>query len=229
MKLIIFDLDQTLVDFLSIHEEAVRRLFKKSFGVDIRLAEIDFSGKSLIENFNELARLKDIHEDIIEKRRNQLLQSYEATFAASLPRDAATYVLPGVKELLGELSKTDHVVVLYTGDSREIAHPVLRATGLSTYFKFCFYGTEVKTRADMVRLAIDKAEQTTGQEFGAKNIVIIGDSLRDVECGRVFGALIIAVATGSHSQEELLKAGADNVFDDLKDYRKVLDIIAAGS
>jgi phosphoglycolate phosphatase len=225
MKLVIFDLDQTLVDFLSIHEEAARRLFKKFFGVDARLTEIDFSGKSLIENFNDLARLKNIHEDEIEGKRSQLLASYEATFTASLPRDAARYVLPGVKELLGELSKTEHIVVLYTGDSREIVHRVLRATGLSSYFKFCFYGTEVKTRADMVRRALDKAGQATGQEFGAKSIVIIGDSVRDVECGRVFGALMIAVATGSHSREELLKAGADYVFDDLEDYRKVLAII----
>jgi beta-phosphoglucomutase-like phosphatase (HAD superfamily) len=75
MKLIIFDLDQTLADFLSVHEEATRRLFKQFFDVDARLTEIDFAGKSLIENFSELARLKDIPEDIFRRRINQLLES----------------------------------------------------------------------------------------------------------------------------------------------------------
>ena len=225
MKLVIFDLDQTLVDFLPVHDEAARRLFKKFFGVDARLTEIDFSGKSLIENFNELARLKAIAGDAIEGKRDQLLESYEAAFGESLPREAARYILPGVKELLGGLSKTDHIVVLYTGDSPGIVHLVLRATGLGAYFKFCFYGTDVEKRTDMVALAIDKAEQSSGQEFRNKNIVIIGDSVRDVECGRAFGALMIAVATGVHSQEELLKAGADYVFENLRDHTKVLKLI----
>ena len=51
MKLIIFDLDQTLVDFLSVHDEVTRRLFKTLFNVDVRLSEIDFAGKSLNDNF----------------------------------------------------------------------------------------------------------------------------------------------------------------------------------
>ncbi len=139
MKLIIFDLDQTLVDFLSVHDEVTRRLFKKFFNVDARLTEIDFTGKSLTENFSELARLKDIPEDVLQRRSNQLLESYETTFGESLPRDAAKYILPGVRELLSELSKTDHIVALYTGDSSKIVNQVFRATGLGRYFKFCFY------------------------------------------------------------------------------------------
>jgi phosphoglycolate phosphatase len=225
MKLVIFDLDQTLVDLLFVHDEAARRLFKKFFGVDARLTEIDFSGKSLIENFNELARLKDIPGDAIEGKRNQLLESYEAAFGESLPREAERYILPGVKELLSGLSKTENFVVLYTGDSPGIVRLVLRATGLGSFFKVCFCGTEVEKRTDMVALAIDSAEQSSGQEFRNKNIVIIGDSVRDVECGRAFGALVIAVATGSHSQEELLGERPDYVLNNLKDYRKVLEII----
>jgi phosphoglycolate phosphatase len=225
MKLIIFDLDQTLVDSLSFHDEAVQRLFRKLFGVDARLTEIDFSGKSLIENFRELARLKGVPMDAIEGKGDQLLETYEVTFGESLPRDATQYILPGVRDLLGKLSKTDHIVVLYTGDSRQIVHLVLRATGLGKYFKFCFYGTEVEKRTDMVRLAVDRAKQSARQDFRNKDIVIIGDSVRDIECGRAFGAVVVAVATGAHSQEELLKAGADYVFDNLKDCRKVLTII----
>jgi len=225
MKLVVFDMDQTLVDFLPVHDEAARRLFKEFFGVNARLSELDFSGKSLIENFNELARLKNIREDAFQGRRKQLLQTYETAFGESLPRNATKYILPGVKKLLNGLSKTDHVVALYTGDSREIVNQVFRATGLGRYFKFRFYGTEVESRTDMIRLAIAEAKKLTGQRFEGKNLVIIGDSVRDVECGKAFGALIIAVATGVHSQEELREAGADYVFGNLRDYRKVLQAI----
>jgi len=229
MKLIIFDLDQTLVDFLSVHDEVTRRVFKEFFNVDARLTEIDFTGKSLTENFTELARLKDIPEDVLQKKSSQLLESYETTFGESLAQDTAKYVLPGVKELLDELSKTDHIVVLYTGSSSRIVDHVFRVTGLGRYFKFCFYGTEVETRSDMVRLAISEAEKSTSWQFRHKNIVIIGDSVRDIECGKLFSALTVAVATGFHSKGELLKAGPDYLFDNLKDYREVLKAIGCRS
>jgi phosphoglycolate phosphatase len=225
MKLIIFDLDQTLVDFLSVHDEVTRRLFKRLFNVDAKLAEVDFAGKSLTENFRELARLKNIPEDVFQKKSHQLLEGYDTAFSESLPNDATKYVLPGARELLSELSRTDNIVALYTGDSPGIVSQVLRATDLGRYFRFCLYGTEVETRADMVRLAIQKAEKMTGQQFEDKNIVIIGDSVRDIECGKLFHALTIAVATGFHSKVQLSTAGADYLFDNLKDYQKVLKAV----
>ena len=158
MKLVIFDLDQTLVNFLSVHDKVTRRLFKRFFNVDIGLTEIDFTGKSLTENFSELSRLKNIPEDVFQKNSQQLLESYESTFGESLPNDATKYVLPGARELLSELSKTDNVLALYTGDSPAIVRHVFHATDLGKYFRFCFYGTEVENRADMVRMAVQKAE-----------------------------------------------------------------------
>jgi phosphoglycolate phosphatase-like HAD superfamily hydrolase len=226
MKLIIFDLDQTLVDFMSVHDEATQILFKEFFNIDARLTDIDFAGRSLNDSFRELARLKNIPEDIFQKKSQQLLESYETAFSKSLPKDAAKYILPGAKELLRELSKTDHIIVLYTGDSSGIVNSVFRATNLGKYFKFCLYGTEVKARADMVRLAIEKAGKLTGQEFRGRNIVIIGDSTRDIECGKLFHALTIAVATGFHSKVQLSAAGPDYLFADLKDCREVLRAIA---
>ena len=227
MKLIIFDLDQTLVDFISVHNEVTQRLFKMFFDLDVRLTNIDFAGKSLNESFHELASLNNIPEDVFREKSHQLLESYETTFGESIPEDASKYILPGAQELLSELSKTDNIVVLYTGDSLGIVSHVFRATNLGKFFRFCLYGTEVENRADMVRLAIEKAERLTGREFKDKNIVIIGDSIRDIECGRQFNALTIAVTTGFHSEEELSKAGPDYLLKDLRDYRKVLETIGS--
>jgi phosphoglycolate phosphatase len=106
---------------------------------------------------------------------------------------------------LSELSKGDHIIALYTGDSPGIVNSAFRATNLGKYFEFCLYGTEVETRADMVRLAVEKAEKLTGQEFRDKDVVIIGDSTRDIECGKLFNALTIAVATGF----QMTRDGAD--------------------
>jgi phosphoglycolate phosphatase len=225
MKLVIFDMDQTLVDFTAIHDKATQELFKQCFGVDARLTEIDFTGRSLTENFLELAKLKNIPEDKIRQKSKILLDTYETSFSKNIPHHASRYVLPGVKQLLEELSSMGHLVILYTGDSEAIVSQVLKASGLGKYFKFSLYGTEAKTRADMARLAIKRAERLTSRKFRDKDVVIIGDSIRDIECGKEINALTIAVATGFHSAEELQKLKPDYLFDNLKDYQKVLKAI----
>ena len=103
MKLIIFDLDQTLVDFIAVHDEAVYRLFKTFFGVETRLTEIDFAGRSLTENFIELGRLKGVPEELLREKSRELVERYEQIFAASIPQNAHRYILPGARELLDEL------------------------------------------------------------------------------------------------------------------------------
>jgi phosphoglycolate phosphatase len=225
MKLVIFDLDQTLVDLISVHNAAIQELFKSYFGANASLSEIDFAGRSLTENLAELARLKGIAHDEFEEKSKSLLESYENTFQAKIPPVASNYILPGVKPLLEELSKTRNLIVLYTGDSPGITKLVLEATGLGKYFMFSVYGTEAKSRVDMARLAIKKAEQLTGTRFKSKDIVIVGDSVHDVECGKQLNAITIAVATGFHSVEELTNKKPDYLFKNLEDYWKVLKII----
>ena len=225
MKLVIFDLDQTLVDLISVHDATVKELFKSHFGVDASLREIDFAGKSLTENMAELARLKGIVRSKFTEKSKSLLESYEKIFQAKIPPTASNHILPGVKPLLEELSKTGNFVVLYTGDSPGVTQRVLEVTGLGKYFKFSVYGTEANSRVDMARLAIKKADQLTGAKFEGKDIVIIGDSVRDVDCGKKLNALTIAVATGFHSEEELTSRKPDYLFKNLNDYRKVLKTI----
>jgi len=225
MKLVIFDLDQTLVDLISVHDATIQELFKSYFGVNASLREIDFAGRSLTENLAELARLKGIVHSEFTGKGSLLLERYEKIFQAKIPPAASNYILPGVKPLLDELSKTSNLIVLYTGDSPGVTQRVLEATGLGKYFKFSVYGTEAKSRVDMARLAIKKAEQLTGARFKGKDIVIIGDSVRDVECGKQLNALTIAVATGFHSEQELLSKKPDYLFENLDNYQKVLNII----
>lgn len=225
MKLVIFDLDQTLVELISIHDAAIKELFKTYFGVDASLREIDFAGRSLTENIAELARLKGIPHSEFTKKSTLLLERYEKIFQEKIPPSASDYILPGVKPLLDELSKTGNFIVLYTGDSPGVTRSILEVTGLDKYFRVSVYGTEAKSRVDTARLAIKKAEKLTGVRFNGKDVVIVGDSVRDVECGKQLNALTIAVATGFHSEKELLSKKPDYLFKNLENYWKVLEII----
>ncbi len=225
MKLVIFDLDQTLVELTDVHARLTHDELRRFFGIDAELAEVDYAGRTLTDSWHRLARLHGVPEQTFHEKIGEFLKAYDADFPSVLPPDPATYVLPGARELLDALARTDSMLVLYTGDSPGVARAVLGATGLDRYFAFRFFGTEVAERADMVRNAIKAAEQRTGRTFSGKDIVIVGDSIRDVGCGRVFSARTIAVATGFYSKQDLAAAGPDHLVDSLRDYQAVLKLI----
>jgi phosphoglycolate phosphatase len=227
VKLIIFDLDETLVDFLQLHNDVTNRVLKKFFGVEAWLTEVEHAGRSQRDVMRELAGLKGVPGDVFDTKADRVLDEFGIEFAASMPADVTGRILPGAEELLTTLSQTDNVLALYTGDAPGVVDAVFRATGFGRYFAYRFSGTQVERREDMVKLAIKKAEADTGVEFMGKDVVIIGDSVRDVECGQIFNALTIGVASGSYSAEELVRAGAYIVVSSLKEERTILDAIGA--
>lgn len=228
MKLVVFDLDQTLVDAIEVHDRSTQQLFEHIYGVAARLTEIDFAGRSLLENFRELARTRGLPQAEIDEREEEVLRLYEDTFSENLARDGADHLLPGVKDLLAALAAGDRVLALYTGDSRRVGEALLKAAGLDGYFSVRVFGTEAPTRADMLRLAIDRAASLTRTEFMGRDVIVVGDSVRDVEAGKKVGTATIAVATGFHSRAELSAAGPDHLFQDLSSSEEVLQAIRAG-
>jgi phosphoglycolate phosphatase-like HAD superfamily hydrolase len=59
----------------------------------------------------------------------------------------------------------------------------------------------------------------------AADVVVVGDTPRDVACAHAHGARVVAVATGEYSADQLRTAGADVVFDDFSETASVLDAI----
>jgi phosphoglycolate phosphatase len=226
VKLVIFDLDQTLVDVFQTHDRAVALAFEEFFGKkDTSLEQLDYAGRSLLESFGELARLHAVPAADFEPRRFELLSRYEDNFVAGYPADPTPYILPGVTALLAALEARGDYLALYTGDSARVAQAMLTASKLDGYFRRFFYGTEFSTRLDMVRRVIETAEADTGGKFNGPDVVIVGDSVRDVACARAAGALGIAVATGLHTPAQLEAAGTDHLLADLADTQGVMNLI----
>jgi phosphoglycolate phosphatase-like HAD superfamily hydrolase len=123
------------------------------------------------------------------------------------------------------LARAGHILALYTGDSRPVAEKMLEASGMEHYFRLRFFGTEVALRTDMVKLAIEAAGKLAGRSFGSHEVVIIGDSVRDIEAGQAFGVRTILVATGAYTMDELRSRGADYVFPDVSDYHRVITAV----
>ncbi len=221
MKLIIFDLDQTIIEMHKFHNKVTMLTFKKVFGVNAWLTEIDFAGKSIEKDLEELALLKKIPKKEIKKKLPKALKLYGKIFLSIMPKDIMPYVLPGAENLIKELHKAKkNMLVLVTGDERIMAEKVLSRARLLKYFRFMVTGEKEKSRIRLTKQAIKKAKARAKIE----KTWIIGDSIHEVESGKALKVNVISILTGFHSKAQLEKAGAKNIFKNLKD-KRILKLI----
>jgi len=222
-KLILFDVDQTLVDALAHHNVAYKKAFKEVFNVDAQLTDIKFAGKIVPNIIRELGELKGIPKDVVKSKLTEAIERVESFFKESVDKGEIK-VLPGVRELLEKLKERNYILGVVTGNPEGITQSILEKGKLKGYFDIFAYGSEDKSRVELVGLAIAEAGRKFSTKFYGKDVVIVGDSIHDIECGKPHGSLTIAVTTGFYSKEELMKHSPDYLFKDLAD-PKILEVL----
>jgi phosphoglycolate phosphatase-like HAD superfamily hydrolase len=147
----------------------------------------------------------------------QVMARYLTRLAEELAA-ATVEVLPGVRAVLASLAERGALVGLATGNVLGGARLKLEAAGLWDQFPFGGFGSDAAERAELVRVAIERAERLAGQAIDRASIAVIGDTPRDVAAARAVGARAVAVATGMHDVATLEAAGADEVHATLASY-----------
>jgi phosphoglycolate phosphatase-like HAD superfamily hydrolase len=143
---------------------------------------------------------------------------------------AKGHMLPGADAALAALSRTPGVVQsVLTGNVKPNAILKLATFGLDPHINFEVgaYGSDDGNRPNLVRLARQRASSLLKLDLDESSTVLVGDSLRDVEAGRIGGARVVAVATGRTDADALHEAGAETVLADLADTDSVLRAVLA--
>ena len=136
-------------------------------------------------------------------------------------------IMPGVRPLLDALSARDDIhLALLTGNYRAGAQLKLQYFDLWRYFRGGAFGDAAPERNRLLPRAVEHVAESGGPTVAPCDAIVVGDTPLDVACARASGARSIAVATGSHSVEQLRAAGADAVFEDLIDTDAVLRALA---
>lgn len=227
-RLVLFDIDGTLMLLDNVANNAFKAMTRELFGVEASIFDVRCSGKtdSLILEEVMLARGFNHHE--IQAKKNLAFDRYCFYFERYLENGDGYRIYPGVIPLLENLSSNLSIYLgLLTGNVEFTAWKKLQKANLQKYFSFGAFGNESRVRSELVGIALSRAQEKFGILFRGKEIIIIGDSVHDVNCGKGYGARSIAVATGFHTKEELLRAEPDVLFDDLSDTDSVLKVILA--
>lgn len=227
MKLVLFDIDGTLLWTDGAGRRAIQDALREIFGAT-GPADHRFDGKTDPQIVRELMRHVGHDDERIDGSLERLFGMYVDRLRVELRNPAhPPKLLPGVHELLDALAATDEVVLgLLTGNLVEGARAKLEAVGIGMErFVVGAFGSDHERRPELPAIARRRANDLLDVDFSGRDIVVIGDTPDDMTCGRDVGAKPIGVATGRYSVRELLDHGAHAAFADLSDTDAVLTAI----
>jgi phosphoglycolate phosphatase-like HAD superfamily hydrolase len=228
-KLVLWDVDLTLVQMGPVGRELYAAAFEQATGCPLRSRRPEMAGRLEPEIFREAVRAHDLDPAAHPFARfaEALAAAYAARSGELRERGRA---LPGAEAALAALAGTPVVQTVLTGNVRPVAIVKLAAFGLDRYLdlEVGAYGSDDHRRANLVGVAQQRAGARHGVTFDAAVTVVIGDTPHDVAAGREGGALVVAVATGRSSEAVLREAGADVVLPDLTDTAALLTAVVAG-
>jgi len=228
-RVVLFDIDGTILWSDGAGRRAVFQSLEEHFGKS-GPGEHRFDGKTDPQIVRELMRHAGVADADIDARLDEVLDRYLALLHDELAGgDHGRHVFPGVRELLDALESRDDVVVgLLTGNIHQGAHAKLSAVGIDPErFAVGAFGSDHHHRPELPEIARGRAERMLGHPVSGRDVVVIGDTPADVECGVSIGARAIGVATGRYSVDELRACGAAAVFPDLTDTAAVVRAILA--
>jgi phosphoglycolate phosphatase-like HAD superfamily hydrolase len=228
VKLVLFDVDGTLLTASGAGRRALDRALRDVYGTAGPIDAYDFRGGTDPQIVRDLLSLAGLDSGAIRAREAALYQRYEVLLQEEVGDGRGVSVYPGIRELVEALVKhPDAVVGLLTGNIEAGARIKLRPTGLWPHFRLGAYGSDDGDRTRLPGVAAGRAETLMGRPFEGPDTVIIGDTPRDIGCARAFGARAIAVATGWHTVDDLAVHRPDHVFVDLSDRERALAAILA--
>jgi phosphoglycolate phosphatase-like HAD superfamily hydrolase len=225
-KLILWDIDGTLIVSHGAGFRAMERALTERFGLKCDMRTIDWAGRTDSWIAGEVLRVVGL--PVTPQNVHDYLEAYLETLPLELRDGRPGQVLPGILELLETIRQTpDTIQGLLTGNLERGAKLKLTHFNVWHYFEFGAYADDSPLRNDLGPHALRRAKERHAIEFAPKNTFIIGDTPHDIECGKVIGAKTIAVATGKYRVAELAAHEPTAVFPDFADTAAFLRVIAA--
>ena len=217
---LLFDIDGTLLQSHGVGRRAVEATLADTFGQAFDTSSISFSGKTDRQIFRQILALaaENGHQvDDPDAAREQFGTAYAQRMHDTLA-DAHVEALPGALDLVRGLARDGAEMGLLTGNLEPLAYAKVGRIALGrAEFPFGAFGSDDEDRNALPAVAVERAAAHLGRAVDPAEVVVIGDTPRDVACARAGGCVAVAVATGHYNASEL--SDADLVLDTLEAFR----------
>ncbi len=224
MRILLFDIDGTLLLTNGGGNGALQLAIENEFGLASACTNIDFSGRtdrSLLVEILQRNGLESSHEN-----QTRLRGCYADVFPEVL-RQRGGRVLPGATDLLHRLShRPELLCYVMTGNLQETATQKLRHFGLDQFFRGVFGGDHDHERDHLARRTADALVDRYG-DSATDDMIVVGDTPADIRCGHAIGAKVVAVCTGNFDRDSLEAEHPMSVHDDMSDVTAIYEILTA--
>ena len=225
-KLVLFDIDGTLISSGKGALASLKRAIEKHAGKEPEVLYHDTAGKTDRLIIRNLLRKISVEENRIPAMTVEIVRSYLEILPHLYNKENDARMFPGAGDIVRSLhQRRDIVLGLITGNVEEGARIKLNPFGLNQYFAFGAFGSDAIERDDLPSIARMRAEKFCPEGFDGDRVVIVGDTIHDVTCGRGIGARAIAVVRREENRKEILDAAPYFVCSGFDDYKTVIERI----
>ncbi len=212
MRAVLWDLDGTLLpdNIFPPQAAALRAALEICYGVQ-GVYDVDWVGKTDLGIAREIAKAAGI----AELDFNGSLDVYQRIYFKQFKEHCPQRVEPrnGASDALWDLDDRGIMSVTVTGNIRPVAAEKLHRAGLLIDIERSAFGDDAEHRPHIVFTALERLSWETEIDIDTMKgeVVLIGDTWRDVAAAREAGIKCIALATPKHGVVELKGAGAEHV------------------
>lgn len=218
VKLLLFDIDGTLMEESPTHTASFNYVCQSVYGVQTDIDSFPRHGMTDTGILYGLLKKENVEDEQI---RNGLKKAFSAMVeyvSANLkPEDYK--LLDNVTSVLGKLHNSEYSLGILTGNLQAIASIRLEKSGISPYFVAGGYGDDSRVRSELVNYAIQRFGKTIERE----DIYLIGDTPLDIRAARDASVNAIGVATGVYKSSDL--SGSDLVLENFKEEKKLFEFL----
>jgi phosphoglycolate phosphatase len=215
VRLVLFDIDGTLVRTGGAGVKAFARTFASEFKVADGFEHLKFAGRTdigLVREFFGFHQIEATPENL------QRFFEHYVFWLDHLLKESRTEVCLGVWELLHDLQALPQAPLLglLTGNIRLGAEIKLRHFNLWEVFQTGAFGDEHEDRGQIAVRALERGSRILGTDLRGDEVLVIGDTPLDIRCARAIGAKALAVASGGAELTELERHQPDWAIKDLR-------------
>lgn len=211
-QLVLFDIDGTLIDHIPSKKWPsffrFRYAIKKVFGVEAIVDPVtNYNGWVDLQIAADMVKSYGITRETVLAKSSLYAEALHEFALTCVTRTDKLYVaIPEAVALSQHLHTAGFPLGLLTGNVERMARWKLTHADVPDIFSFGLFGDDVDDRVTLAKTVFERAKKHFGITFLPKDIVVVGDAIGDIRCGKAIGATTIIVMTGHHSTREALAA-----------------------
>jgi phosphoglycolate phosphatase len=210
----LFDIDETLVHTGGSGARSWKYAFQRIYGIPADIGQHTSAGETDPDVGEETFKAV-LGRAPSKKEMARIYSLYLLHLSEDIWISEGYRVLDGGVRILERLAEAGVVLGIVSGAMEGAARTKLVPANLNRFFVFGGYGSDSRDRAELIRTAVGRASNLRDEPFAPGEVVVVGDTPRDVEAAHEAEVLCIGVASGHYSVDDLEQAGADHVMESL--------------